>query len=141
MIGVQVVQDTGKLSVLLCSDLTVIITLIPAVTQTILPSQHHADKEERLRQLQIQAKSLKRKVNRLTQKIDSATVAAHVTVDEALDADLRSMASECTNIVHATYPEGGLGAAVEGWISQQSAFYEVAPAIHQVVSLPASLVW
>ena len=64
------------------------------------------DKDERLRRLHSEAKSCKRRVDRLKERICVAATAAKANVDESLDADLRVMTTECTDLVTSTYPKG-----------------------------------
>ena len=55
----------------------------------------------------------------LRQKIDTASHNAHVVVDETLDEDIWSMASESSVIVNQQYPEGSFERVF--WEQQQKA--------------------
>ena len=63
------------------------------------------DKNEILRRLRIETKSWKRRADRLMDEICVATAITKADIDESLDADLRSMMSNCTDLVNSTYPE------------------------------------
>lgn len=41
-----------------------------------------------------------------SEKLEIAASKGNVTVDDALDADIRSIASDSTGLVNRTYPEG-----------------------------------
>ena len=77
------------------------------------------DMNERLRRLRIEAKSCKQRVDRLNEKIYIAATTAKANVDELLDADLRSMTTESTDLVNSTYPEGSFQRLF--WEQQQKA--------------------
>ena len=61
------------------------------------------DKEERLHRSHLETKKRKLREDRLMEKICVAASNAEPLVDESLDTDLRSMASENTNLVNSTY--------------------------------------
>lgn len=63
------------------------------------------EKDERLRRLRLDNKRSKLHIDRLREKLEVAASKANVTVDDTLDADIRSMASDSTELVNGTYPE------------------------------------
>ena len=77
------------------------------------------DKEVRLHRLHLETKKRKLREDRLMEKICVAASNAEPLVDESLDTDLRSMASENTNLVDSTYPEGSFQRLF--WEQQQKA--------------------
>ena len=77
------------------------------------------EKDKRLHRLHLESKRTKLQLDRFRDTIDRASHNAHVVVDDTLDNDIRSMASESVELVNHQYPEGSFERIF--WEQQQKA--------------------